>query len=130
MTRFFLLLLVCLLGTGCAKLAHLQQLLTLKAYSEDKDRQEEFVRQHNERFGRLMEAVRDQTITRYETRQQILRDFGPPVFKRKEGAGGQGREQWLYREATAYFEGDRVYFYFDNQGNMTDWEYVNLPSVS
>jgi len=105
----------------------MQQLLTLQAYSREKDRQEEFITEHDSRFARLMSVVRAGEMDHYLNREQILREFGQPVFKRVTNIGGIEAEEWFYREATAYFEGDRVYFYFDRQGRVVDWEHKHLP---
>jgi len=105
----------------------MQQLLTLQSYSQDKDRQEEFVQDQNERFARLMETVRADKMGAYQTRKQVEQEFGPPVFSRMTKIGNVDAEEWLYRKAMAYFKGDRVYFYFDQQGQVIGWEHVCLP---
>ena len=128
MQKFLLLFLIVWAGSGCAKVAHMQKLLTIQAYSQAQDRQEEFVQDHNGCFARLMKVVRADEVDGYQTREQIEREFGPPVFKRRAMIDETEAEEWLYREATAYFEGDRVYFYFNQQGQIIGWEHVSLPA--
>ena len=112
---------------GCAKLAHLQQLLTIKAYSDNKDMQEQFVLKQNERFDKLLEIAQQQGLEGYPTKTSFLKEFGPPVFTRKIIRQNKPLEEWLYRHATEYWDGAKVYLYFDDKDHLEDWEYVVPP---
>ena len=45
--------------TGCAKIAHLPQLLTLKAIGDNKELQKQYVKRENQNFEKLLEAVKN-----------------------------------------------------------------------
>lgn len=122
---FFVISLVFL--CGCAKLAHLEQLLTIKSYSDNKDLQEKFVSKQNEDFERLLQLVRAEGLNAYQTKKELCADFGPPVFTREVIHQGQSVEMCLYRYATEYWNSDKVYVYFDQESRLVDWEWVSPP---
>ena len=121
------ILAICLLATlsgGCAKLTHLQELLTLKAYSDEQEGQAEYVKEQDARFEKLLAAVNSGDIENYFTPEQIIKTFGDPVFRREAEREGQVLEVWLYRYAIRFFDSDKVYLYFDDENRLKDWEHV------
>ena len=110
--------------SGCAKLAHLQELLTMKAYSDEKDAQVNFVRQQDEKFKTLLDLAEGQGLGAYTTRERFLTEFGEPILRKDIIKDGRPREEWLYRYSTQYFDSPKVYLYFDEQGVLQSWDYV------
>lgn len=118
----FFLLIFC---AGCAKLAHLQELLTLKDYSQDRDVQSEYVEGRDKQFEELLQyAKADALPDELNTSRQIAEAFGQPILSRETQHNGQPAVVWLYRYQVKYFHSEKVYFYFDPQGQLLDWNYV------
>ncbi len=129
--RPLILFLLCSILLGCAKvgqLQHLDELLTLKAYSDEKDAQQKWVGEENKRFERLLAAVQNDSIQRYASRDAILKDFGSPVLTDIVEDKSQSLDRWLYRHPIQKFATDRVYLYFDSNDRLVKFEHV--PSSS
>ena len=83
------------------------------------------VERQNKKFAQLVEATKkDSFLKEYSTKDKIKRHFGEPIFSRPETKDGKDLELWLYRKATKYFDGDKIYLYFDSLGNLTRWEFL------
>ena len=123
--RIFFLVTV-LLSSGCAKLAHLDQLLTLKAISENREEQKKFVKAQDKNFDRLVEAAKKDQLKDYSTSQKFLAAFGEPLLKHSAVCESQACEEWLYRHATKYFNGEKVYVYFQKE-KLHHWEHIVPP---
>ena len=112
---------------GCAKLAHIEQLLTIKGLSDNRDVQAEFVTQQNENFDRLVQAVTAGEIQSGIKREVFLKKFGEPVFRRPVTIDGKEQEEWLYRYATKYSGAEKVYVYFGTEGKLLTWKHEVPP---
>lgn len=113
--------------TGCAKvgqLQHLDELLTLKAYSDEKEAQQKWIEGENQRFQQLLTAVKDGSIQNYASRDVILKNFGSPVVSDVVSEKDQTLERWLYRHPIQKLASDRVYLYFDSNGRLTKFEQI------
>ncbi len=113
--------------SGCAKLAHMQELLTLKAMSDDGERQKRYVKAQDDKFAALLEKVKSQQIKTYPDQRSILKAFGDPIMTKAVEKDGQVLEQWLYRYSVKFFDSEKVYLFFDNKGQLIQWEYVEAP---
>jgi len=113
-----------ILSCGCAKLAHMQELLTLKAASDNGEEQRRFVEAQDARFETLIEKVKSNQLGEYSNRKSIFRAFGEPVFTKQVQRNSQTQEQWLYRYATKFFDSPKVYLYFDADGKLIDSQYL------
>ena len=125
--REFLLMGFFVLLTGCAKLVHMQELLTLKAMSDDGDRQKKFIEIQDQKFTQLVLKVKADQMQAYLTKDSILRNFGEPVLASPIEKDGQSLEQWMYRYTMKYFDSDKVYLFFDKKGKLLTWKYVPCP---
>lgn len=124
MKRPIIYLLGFMAAAGCAKLEHLDQLLTLKDLSEEGERLDRYVQKQNKNFDLLVETIKSGGITQYSTRRKILAHFGEPVLKEKIQTESAQGEKWLYRYAKQFFNGEKVYLYFDTEGKLLSWERV------
>ena len=124
--KFFLLLLVVALG-GCAKLAHLDELLTLQELSIDQDQQAKFMEQQEAGFQRILKVAERNNFEQFPTREEFQKNFGPPVLARPVSRGETIWEQWLYCRPTEVLNSNRVYVYFDAEGKLQDWQFVEAP---
>lgn len=115
-----------LIGAGCAKLAHLQELLTLKELSEDRDQQDVYVRNHDAGFERLLAAVKDGSIKRFQHKNDFLKEFGNPILiKVVPSSTTKPQAMWLYRYSTKAFGSPKVYLYFLDSGELKDFQYFS-----
>ncbi len=121
---FLILLIGCLLLSGCSQVGHLDQLLTLKDLADEQEKLNTYIEQQDKNFDLILKEVEAGTLDQYPNKKKILRAFGEPVFARDAIEEGQELESWLYRYATQYFGGPKVYLYFDAEGNLVKSEYV------
>ncbi len=120
---------VCLVS-GCgmgAKIRHMPQLLTLKEYSDEGARKTLDVERQDRLFSELLASIREETFEGYTTARQVERRFGPPVFVRMTEREGAEVEEWLYRQACAFKDTDKVYLYVDREGKILDWVFEPGP---
>ncbi len=118
-----LVLLIILSSAGCAKLAHLDELLRLKDLSENRDGQEIFVQKQNKNFEKLSGVAKANNIASYKDEKTFIKEFGRPIVSREITSQDQPLTQWLYRYSTQKFGSPKVYLYFDNQEKLVRWEY-------
>ena len=118
-STFLLILLAC---TGCAQVQYLDQALTLKAYSDEKDAQNAYVAAHDARFEEILRQSRDPAAFKlYSHKEDFVRAFGEPVFCRAPRAQGD-LEECLYRRIVKPLESPRVLLYFNAAGGLVRWE--------
>ncbi len=117
-------MLAALFLTGCAKLNHLEELLTLQELSIEQDRQIKFVEGQNGNFDRLLKAMEDGSFSQYTEQRDFLNKFGPPVYSREVSKDSQVLVKWVYRYSNQSFDSEKVYLYFDREGKLVDWKHV------
>src|SRR3989338_3462040 len=107
--------------TGCSTMEHLDQLLTLQEMSKNTDLQQAYVAQRDKQFVQLLDAVKNNSLSRYPDKTSIRASFGNPIFTKfiKDGS-----EKWLYRYSAKLKGSEKVYLYFDSAGQLVKWEYV------
>ncbi len=109
--------------TGCAKLQHMDQLLTLKAVSDEQTRMGKEIQHQDVKFERLVAAVEEGSIAKYKSQKSVTGQFGPPIFTEKVEEDGQPLEVWVYRYAAQFFDSPKVYLYWDQSGQLVQWKY-------
>lgn len=110
-------------ATGCAKLAHLDQLLTLKGLSDEQTQMGKEIDRQDTRFESLVNAVTEGSISQYKDQKSVTGQFGPPIFTEKVAEDGRPLEVWVYRYAAKFFDSPKVYLYWDRSGQLVRWEY-------
>jgi len=128
--KVIILILISFILTGCRTLEHLDELLTLKDYSESKDATDSYVKNQDAKFEELLKAVNDGTIDKYKTKKTFKIAFGEAVFEREIEKDGKALNECLYRYSTKYFESDKVYVYFDEKGMLIEWKLVKKEENS
>lgn len=123
-SRFKQIFLFLIILSGCAKVQHLDQLLTLKAVSEEQDAMSKEVEAANKKFDELVALVQSGEIAQYKSQRSVRRRFGPPILINQEQKQNVVFEVWLYRYATQFFGSDKVYLHFDNDGKLHNWQFV------
>ena len=127
MKKIFIIFCFSIFLTGCSKLAHLDQLLTLKAMGDNKDQQAKFVKQQDENFEKILQAYRDNRLDQYPDAKSIQKAFGAPIYVGQEVKEGMSRTKWLYRYSVKMASSDKVYLYFSTDGKLLEWQYVEKP---
>ena len=128
MNKKFLLILVVLFFTaGCAKLAHLDQLLILKGMDDEQKQQRRYVEAQDKRFEKIRDAVQNGQIQKFSNQKQIAAKFGQPVYRETTQKDNQDLDLWVYRYTVKYFDSDKVYLYFDKEGKLVDSVYEQPP---
>ena len=123
------LLLSVLFFSGCVQvqmLPHLDEALTLRSFSAEKDRQHRYVRDADAGFDKLLAAVQSGDIKKYRTKENIVNAFGPAVLTKNIVVDGQPLMQCLYRHAIGPKAKQKVYLYFNARGQLTHWETETL----
>jgi len=108
--------------SGCAKLAHLQELLTLKIYSDEGDRKAAYVAARDRQFDLLRQAVQDGSVTRYSDTGKVRAAFGDPIMI--EPGASAVDETWLYRYQVKFSGSPKVYLTFGKDGRLLTWKDV------
>lgn len=118
MRRIILYLLLMFGLSGCVIVGNLDEISTLKDYSAEKDQQHKSVKQIDDHYDDLAKAIDGGKINQYKNQDELVRDFGEPLLKKSWNGG----ERWLYRHAIFRLSKDKVYLYFNAQGQLTRWE--------
>ncbi len=123
MRRILSLFCLLFLLTSCAKLEHLQELLTLKDLSDDRDQQDIYVKNHNESFERLLAAVKSNFLNQFPDKKSFLKKIGKPILIKQVVWNGESLQRWLYRYSNKSLGSAKVYLYFDQAGKLKYWQY-------
>lgn len=95
----------------------MREALALQAYAREKDAQAAEVASRDQAFDVLYQAVcRQGALKNVPGKAAFAETFGTPVLV--EEIGDSGGEKWLYRQATRYFEGPRVYVFFSAEDRL------------
>lgn len=106
-------------------LPHMNELLTLKAYSEEKDAQSKQIEEQLRLFEKLLASVKDGSIRSYPNQEAVIQAFGPPVVTdRINYHFNQPLIRALYRHPIHKLAKDRVYLYFDVGGQLITSEHI------
>lgn len=115
--------------TGCAKLAHLEELLKLKDLSDDREQQDLYVKTHDENFERLLDVAKNNSLDQFPSKKRFLNAFGTPLFSEQVSLDGESVEKWVYRYATQAFGSPKVYVYFEKSGKLKSWKYFSREEL-
>ena len=113
--------------TQVKQFQNLDELLTLKDYSDEKEAQGKWIAQEAQRFELVATAVKDGSIKDFSTQGSIREHFGDPVLIEHVQEGSASVERWLYRHPIQKLASDRVYIFFNSDGNFLRFENV-VPS--
>ena len=127
MRRIFFFTLSSIVVCGCTTLTHVDQLLTLQAVGTSHAEQKKYVHEHTEYFEKILKAYRDGKLTDYPDMQSIEKNFGDPIYVKEDTKDGQKYTKWAYRHPLKAFETERLYLYFDSNGKLLRYEYVEKP---
>lgn len=116
---YFIAILFC----GCAKLAHLDELLALKSVSDNQRQIEIYLAKQECGFNRLKDDIKNNRLKQGELKRSVIAKYSEPVLTKKAMPENVGvKEILLYRHPTNYFKSDRIYLCFDANNRLVSWE--------
>jgi len=124
MRKISVLFLTFIVLGGCAKVQHLDQLLTLKSLADEQVVMGQYVEEQNQKFELMIKEVEAGTLDQYLNKKKILRTFGDPIHVKHVNKNDQELESWLYRYSTQFFDSEKIYLYFDTDDNLVESEYI------
>jgi len=78
--------------------------------------------QETENFRKVKAEIEEGRIEENTSKASALKTFGEPVIVIHEA----DREKWVYKQAKSdWFGGEKIYLFFDKQGNLAGWEHLN-----
>ena len=119
----FLILGLFVMG-GCAKVSHLDQLLTLKGLADEQAQMSLDAQEQDKKFDLMLAEKKAGTLDQYLTKGKILRTFGEPIYVTRADRDNQEVEKWLYRYTAEFFGSEKIYLYFDSEENLIESEYI------
>lgn len=128
MERILIILCVAVIFSGCAKLQHLDQLLTLKSVADEQGRMDKFVTDYDGRVEQLFREIKQGNIKKYN-KTSILKSFHEAIEEKTLERDGKKVEIWMYRYSVKYFDSPRAEITFDDKGEIIDAVIID-PTVS
>jgi len=110
--------------SGCAKISHLDQLLTLKGLADEQVQMGKQIDEQDQKFEMMLSEMKEGTIDQYLNKRKIVREFGEPIYIKIVKRDDQQMEIWLYRYATKFFGSEKIYLTFDSDDNLVKSEYM------
>ncbi|MCK9614496.1 MAG: hypothetical protein M0R48_03210 [Candidatus Omnitrophica bacterium] len=118
-----LVYLVVILLCGCAKIAHLNELLTLKRVGDNQKQIEIYLAKQERGFNKLSDDIKNSRLIKGQLKRSVIAKYSEPVLTKCPGPENAGiKEILLYRHPTNRLKSDRIYLYFDNASRLVYWE--------
>ena len=81
-------------------------------------------RRETKNFEKVKKAIERKILTKGTSKKTIKRQYGEPVIGFDKKAGQ--KETWIYKSAAStFFEGEKIYLIFDDDGNLEEIKVVN-----
>ena len=109
MKKIGILLFAIFVFSGCAKVKHLDQLLTLKGLADEQVVMNQYIEKQDQIFELMIEEAKAGTLDQYLNKKRILRTFGDPIFVKHVKKDDQELESWLYRYPMEFFDSEKIY---------------------
>ena len=123
MNKIPLMLMICLIVSGCSKVSHLDQLLTLKDLADEQEQMGKQIQAQDQKFEMMLDEMKAGTLNQYANKSKISRAFGGPIYMKTVQQDDHWRDVWLYRYAGKFFGSEKIYLYFDADDNLVGSEY-------
>ncbi len=108
---------------SCAEVQHLDEALTLQAYSQEQDSLAKDVGRRDALTKKLLELVRSgRAADEVKTTAELFRRFGEPVLIKK-AIGSAAEDEWLYRYQVKYLSSPKVYVRVNSSGIIQAFRY-------
>ncbi len=103
-------------ASSCAVVGSLDEALTLKEYSDERDAIQADVQAADARVDMLLTRVRSKASFEGYDRNKFTEEFGRPVLIKQISRHDQQQEGWLYRHAIDRGVTPKVYVFFKPDG--------------
>ena len=99
------------------------ELKTLKEVGESQKKIDLYLVRQNELFEKLVDDLKKEQLAAGTLKSEFIDVYGEPVLAERSPDSSSG-EIMLYRHPTEYFNSDKVYVHFDQEGRLIHWEYI------
>ena len=116
MKLIFLGMVLLIFFTGCVNLSSFKALIELGKSDKLK---EKVLKEETENFLRIKEAIEREELKKGLPKEEFLKRYPPPVVVIPEG----NLERWVYKRGeSSWFEGEKIYLFFDNQDKLVNYK--------
>lgn len=115
-------LLALLVLNGCTMMSHMEELSTLGDVAREKDNQNNAVKLVDDYYDALVAAIVSKQMDQFPSQVDIRRKFGDPMVIKTIQVNGHLQQEWMYRHSLIKEAKDKVYLYFDDQGQLFKYE--------
>lgn len=85
---------------------------------------EQGYKEETKNFENIKSALDNGSLKTGEPKYSVRKKYGDPVIDLPKDANGP--EKWVYKPASSsYFEGIKIYLYFDDVGNLKETKIIN-----
>ncbi|MBN1687576.1 MAG: hypothetical protein JW893_00590 [Candidatus Omnitrophica bacterium] len=118
---FYLFAAALLLAVSGCMSVNADGIKTLAALGKDQKWQEEQIKLETKRFEKAKKSLIREEIEPGWTSEQVGDHLGPPVIILPEDYG----VKWIYKRGNeSWFDGEKIYFLFDEDGKLYEWKCV------
>jgi len=114
------MLLIMVFIAGCSTISGINRLQDL---SLSRDEQEVYVREQENKFKQLLKDFSSGAIKNGVSREKIIEMYGEPITIKEIKTGSSAEEELMYRHPAQFFGSEKIFMYFDKNGNLRDIKY-------
>ncbi len=109
--------------SGCIGLGKkIETLQMLHELAQNDKLKQQALEQETANFQKVKDYIDSNKIKRGISVGSAIEEFGEPVLVFSESEG----EKWIYKRSNVeWVGGEKIYLFFNKQGILTNWEYVN-----
>ena len=114
--------------TSCAVVSKLDEAFLLKDFSDEKETQSRYIERQDQGFQELVPLAKaNDPFHKFSRKASFIEHFGEPIRSEMAvSADGAREERLLYRRATDYTSGEKIYVFFDESGHLLRVQYASL----
>jgi hypothetical protein len=130
MKQTIFVLALAFLSSSCAVVNHLDEAMTLKEYSDERDALAKMVEEQDRKFdGLLARIVSGDKLADFNRREVLLNRLGEPVLVTVIEETGFKKERWLYSYQKFSKNSPKVYFVILSDGRVDHWYKIDPRPV-
>ena len=118
--KFLIAVAVVINLSGCLFKENIQGLKTLKALGHNQKYIARSLKTQERLFRKLTADIKKDKLKPGIPAEVFLSSYGEPVVSKNIPSLGK---RFLYRHPTKYFNSDKIYIYFNQEGRLVNWEY-------
>jgi len=94
----------------------------LQDFAKSQEENDEFVENYDQKFKELFVVAHSRTLSGYPNKKSFRNYFGEPiVIDKVKYLDGRWVTLWIYRPAVKFFDSDKVYLYFEDDGSLINY---------